>query len=99
MRGVFSLSTAEESIFCPSTHGIDFLRSKQYKGKDFVSYYNYETEILNTTTTHNQFTADACSPFADFSTLKMEAIRSSETSVKAGSSRRHIPEGDILQFT
>jgi hypothetical protein len=30
-------------------------------------------------------------------TLKMDAIRSSETSVNAISTRRHIPEGDILQ--
>jgi hypothetical protein len=32
----------------------------------------------------------------DFSTLKMEAIRSSETSVNARSTQRHIPEDDIL---
>jgi hypothetical protein len=41
--------------------------------------------------------ADACSPFAVFSTLKMEAKLSSETSVNAGSTQRHIPEDDILQ--
>jgi hypothetical protein len=38
---------------------------------------------------------------ADFlifsSTLKMEAIRSSETSVNTISTRRHIPEGRFLQ--
>jgi hypothetical protein len=32
----------------------------------------------------------------EFSTLKMEAIRSSETSVHRRSTRRHIPEGGIL---
>jgi hypothetical protein len=32
----------------------------------------------------------------DFSTLKMEAIRSSETSVHTRSTRRHIPEDGIL---
>jgi hypothetical protein len=32
----------------------------------------------------------------DFSTLKMEAIRSSETSVYTRSTRRHIPEDGIL---
>jgi hypothetical protein len=37
------------------------------------------------------------SPLADFSTLKMEAIRSSEMSVNARSTQRHIPEDDILQ--
>jgi hypothetical protein len=41
--------------------------------------------------------ADAGSPLADFSTLKMEAIRSSETSVNARSTQHHIPEDDILQ--
>jgi hypothetical protein len=40
--------------------------------------------------------ADAGSPFADFSTLKMEAIRSSETSVNPGSTQRHIPEDEVL---
>jgi hypothetical protein len=42
--------------------------------------------------------ADAGSPLADFSTLKMEAIRPSETPVNARSTQRHIPEDDILQF-
>jgi hypothetical protein len=41
--------------------------------------------------------ADAGYPFADFSTMKIEAIRSSETSVSPGSTQRHIPEDDILQ--
>jgi hypothetical protein len=40
--------------------------------------------------------AHAGSSLADFSTLKMEAIRSSETSVHTKSTRRHIPEGGIL---
>jgi hypothetical protein len=43
--------------------------------------------------------ADAGSLLADFSTLKMEAILSSETSVDACSTERHIPEDDILHFT
>jgi hypothetical protein len=34
---------------------------------------------------------------ADFSTLKMEAIRSYEKSVHIRSTRRHIPEDDILE--
>jgi hypothetical protein len=46
---------------------------------------------------HLQPPAHAGSPLADFSTLKMEAIRSSETLVNARSTQRHIPEGDILQ--
>jgi hypothetical protein len=40
--------------------------------------------------------AHAGSSLADFSTLKMEAIRSSETSVHRRSTRRHIPEDGIL---
>jgi hypothetical protein len=37
------------------------------------------------------------SSLADFSTLKMEAIRSFETSVNTRPTQRHIPEDDILQ--
>jgi hypothetical protein len=40
--------------------------------------------------------AQAGSLLADFSTLKMEAIRPSETSVHTRSTRRHIPEDGIL---
>jgi hypothetical protein len=40
--------------------------------------------------------ADAGSSLADYSTLMMEAIFSSETSVNPGSTQRHIPEDDIL---
>jgi hypothetical protein len=36
------------------------------------------------------------SPLADFSTLKVEAIGSSEMWVDAKSTQRHIPEDDIL---
>jgi hypothetical protein len=39
----------------------------------------------------------AGSPLADSSTLKMEEIRLSETSVNARSTQGHIPEDDILQ--
>jgi hypothetical protein len=40
--------------------------------------------------------AHAGSSPADFSTLKMEAIRSTETTVYTISTRRHIPEDGIL---
>jgi hypothetical protein len=40
--------------------------------------------------------ARAVSSLADFYTLKMKAIRSSETSVHTRSTRRHIPEDGIL---
>jgi hypothetical protein len=38
----------------------------------------------------------AASSLTDFSTLKMEAIRSSETSVHIRSTRHHIPEDDFF---
>jgi hypothetical protein len=40
--------------------------------------------------------AHSGSSLADFSTLKMGAIFSSETSIHTRSTRRHIPEDDIL---
>jgi hypothetical protein len=40
----------------------------------------------------------AGSSLTDFFTLKMEAIRSSETSVHTRSTRRHIPEDGILHL-
>jgi hypothetical protein len=40
--------------------------------------------------------AYAGSSLPDFPTLKMEAIRSSETSIHTRSTWRHIPEGGIL---
>jgi hypothetical protein len=43
--------------------------------------------------------AHADSSLAECSTLKMEAIRSSETSVHTRSTQRHIPEDVILQRT
>jgi hypothetical protein len=44
-----------------------------------------------------QLPAHAGFSLADFSTLKMEAIRSSETSVQSSTStRRHTPEDGIL---
>jgi hypothetical protein len=45
-----------------------------------------------------QTLAHADSSLADFSTLKMEAIGSCETSVHTRSTRRHIPEDGILQL-
>jgi hypothetical protein len=42
--------------------------------------------------------AQAGSSLADFSTLKMEAIRSSETSVYTRYTRRYIPEDGILRY-
>jgi hypothetical protein len=42
--------------------------------------------------------ADTGSSFVDFSTLMIETIRSSETSVHTRSTRRHIPEDGNLQI-
>jgi hypothetical protein len=43
-----------------------------------------------------QAPADADFSLANFSTLKREAIDSSETSVNPASTQRHIPKEDIL---
>jgi hypothetical protein len=40
--------------------------------------------------------AEGCSLLADFSFLKIEAIRSSETSVNPGATQHHVLEDDIL---
>jgi hypothetical protein len=48
---------------------------------------------------HLQPPAHAGFSLGDFSTLKMEALRFSETSVYSRSTRRHIPEDGILQDT
>jgi hypothetical protein len=45
-----------------------------------------------------QSPVDAGSSRADFATLKMEAIRSSETSVRRSSTWGHIPEDGILRY-
>jgi hypothetical protein len=45
-----------------------------------------------------QLSARAGSSLADFSTLKMEMIRSFETSVYTISARRHIPEDGVLHL-
>jgi hypothetical protein len=46
-----------------------------------------------------QPTSQAGSSLADFSTLKMEAICSSETSIHTRSTRCHIPEDGILYLS
>jgi hypothetical protein len=45
-----------------------------------------------------QPSAHAGSSLADFSTIKMESIRSSETSVYIRSTQLYVTEGGILQF-
>jgi hypothetical protein len=44
-----------------------------------------------------QSPAHGGSSLADFSTLKMEAIVSSETSIHTRTTRHHVPEDGILQ--
>jgi hypothetical protein len=54
-------------------------------------------EVFTAVTMKLQVPAHAGSSLADFSTLKMEAIRSPETSVQSTiSTRRHNPENGIL---
>jgi hypothetical protein len=55
----------------------------------------HHTELFDCTL---QPPTQAGSSLAGFSILKMEAIRSSETSVQTRPTRRHIPEDGILLF-
>jgi hypothetical protein len=65
-------------------------RPQVSNGGDGLQIWRVAANILN------KQSRTAGSPLADSSTLKMEAIRSSETSVNARSTQRHIPEDDIL---
>jgi hypothetical protein len=55
-----------------------------------------ECRLLGCSAVLLQPPAQAGSSLENFSTLKMEGIRSSETSVDTRSTRRHIPEDGIL---
>jgi hypothetical protein len=61
---------------------------KSFTNKSYTHFHNPSNVCL-------QPPAHAGSSFADFSALKMEAIRSSKTS---GHTRRHIPEDGILDL-
>jgi hypothetical protein len=63
--------------------------SKKYQAHKI--FQNFITSI-----TANEPPAHAGSSLADFSTLKMEMIHSSETSVHTRTTQRHIPENGIL---
>jgi hypothetical protein len=58
--------------------------------------YRHYSEMKNAVFWDVAAPAHAGSSLADFSTLKMEEIRSSETSVYAISTRRHISKDVIL---
>jgi hypothetical protein len=62
----------------------------------FVIFFTQTVELRGRVISSLQQPAHAGSSLADFYTLKMEAIRSSETSVHTRSTRRHIPEDGIL---
>jgi hypothetical protein len=86
-------STAKPALQCGSeTCGRREEKSKENRrilNKFSVTTVRYLSSLL--------LPAHAGSSLADFSTMKMEAIRSSETSVHfTGSTRRHIPEDGIL---
>jgi hypothetical protein len=67
-----------------------------YRQNSLTSSLN--SDHISTIINFLQPPAHSVSPLADFSTLKMEAICSSETSVNARCTQRQIPEDDILQF-
>jgi hypothetical protein len=63
---------------------------------------NVRFEVITAVTMKNAFywdvqTAHTGTLLLDFSTLKMETIHSSETSVHTRSTRRHITEDGILR--
>jgi hypothetical protein len=67
--------------------------------KQFTSFKQVRFEALTVVTMKNVTLWDvALCRSCDFSTLKMEAIRS-EMSVHARSTQHHIPEDDILQVS
>jgi hypothetical protein len=72
--------------------------SLHYKYLKLVFYFAFRFPTIISYLCRLQAQAHAGSFLADFSTLKMEAIRSSETSVHPRSTRRHIPEDGILYF-
>jgi hypothetical protein len=57
---------------------------------------NSPAMFIYNTKIYSQPSGHAGSWLADFSTLKIEAIHSSETSVHTRCTRRHIQEDDIL---
>jgi hypothetical protein len=69
-------------------------QAQVYKPEYNLSLSNIETETLKRDVSHGRF---ACGLSYNFpSTLKIEAIRSSETSVNTISTRCHIPEDCFL---
>jgi hypothetical protein len=71
-----------------------FCVNRRFRGK--YRLYLLGRKIRERGTSRLLATSHAGSSLADFSTRKMEAIRSSETSVHTRSTRLHIPEDGIL---
>jgi hypothetical protein len=76
----------------------DVVLCRSCVNRRFGGTYHFHLRGISVSKCSLQPPADAGSTLADFSTLKMEAIRSSETSVDIRSTQRHIPEDDILQL-
>jgi hypothetical protein len=66
-------------------------------GGDGLQIWRVAANILNTILAICCHLLTLVSSLADFSILKMEAIRSSEISVHTNSTGRHIPEDLIIQ--
>jgi hypothetical protein len=64
--------------------------------RSFGGTYHLHLEVRKNPRARNQRKQVAAATFAGFSTLKMEAIHSSEKSDHTKSTRRHIPEDGIL---
>jgi hypothetical protein len=93
---VFTAVTMKNSVFW------DVASCRSYVNRYFGGTYRLHLqgrkirELWTSVSRCLQYAAAAGSWLADFSTLKMEAILSSETSVHIRSTRRHISEDGIL---
>jgi hypothetical protein len=70
-------------------------RDKDQRRAVVITAHNFGSTKCEKFVERQSDSAHAGSSLTDFSTLKMEAIRSSETSVHTRSTRRHIPEDGI----
>jgi hypothetical protein len=79
----------------------DVAPSRSCMNRRFVATYRLQLQGRNIrergTSVSKWLQTAAASSLEDFSTLKMEAICSSETSIHTRSTRRHISEDGILQ--
>jgi hypothetical protein len=94
---VFTAVTVKNAVFCDVAPCKSCV-NRRFGGKYHLHLQGREIRERRTSVSSLQPPAHAGSSLADFSTLKMEVIRCSETSVHTRSTRRHIPEDSFLQL-